>query len=149
MTMTAVMGKSAMLAETAAPTIAEVNVFDRLADVEPVWRAMETAEHGFTPFQRFDFVSAWQAHAGHIDDVRPFVVVASDARRQPLMLMPLGVKSENGVQVASFFGGKHSTFNMPLLRREFGLNCVGSSMLSHSWSNPPSPAWQPSPNRAA
>ncbi|MGO9356932.1 MAG: GNAT family N-acetyltransferase [Xanthobacteraceae bacterium] len=121
MTMTAVMGKSAAPTDVASQVIARIEVFDRLADAEAVWRGMETPDHRFTPFQRFDFVSAWQTHVGQREDIRPFVVVAYDAGRRPVMLLPLGVKSENGAQVASFFGGKHSTFNMPLLALDFAV----------------------------
>ncbi|WP_315833061.1 GNAT family N-acetyltransferase [Bradyrhizobium prioriisuperbiae] len=102
-----------------AARVAHVETFHRLADVEAVWRSMETADHLFTPFQRFDFLSAWQIHVGQREGVEPFVIVASDAQGRPLAMLPLGTRTENGVRTASFLGGKHATFNMPLLTREF------------------------------
>jgi len=116
--MAAVMGKSAVPTDATSQLIAGVEVFDQLAAAEAIWRGMETPDHHYTPFQGFDFVSAWQAHVGQREGMRPFVVVASDASSRPVMLLPLGVRNENGAQVASFFGGKHSTFNMPIVARD-------------------------------
>ena len=118
MAMTAVMGQSAP-ADAAVSTIAQVEVFDSLAAAEAVWRGMETPDHRFTPFQRFDFVAAWQRHIGESEQVRPFIVVGYDARRRPVVLLPLGTASESGITVARFFGGKHTTFNMPVMAQDF------------------------------
>ena len=119
MTMTAVMGTGRAPTDVMAGTIADVEVFDSLGAAEAVWRAMETPDHRLTPFQRFDFVSAWHSHIGLREGVRPFIVVACDARRRPLVLLPLCIASESGVRVARFFGGKHATFNMAVMAREF------------------------------
>jgi len=119
MTMAAVMGHGSAATAMASSALASVEVFDRLDAAEAMWRGMETPDHRFTPFQRFDFVSAWHSHVGVRESARPFIVVAFDVRRRPLVLLPLCVKSENGVRVARFFGGKHSTFNMPLMARDF------------------------------
>lgn len=118
MTMTAVIEHSRATADEPC-AIARVEVFDRLGDAEAVWRGMESPEHQFSPFQGFDFVSAWQRHVGSREGARPYIVAAYDVRERPLMLLPLCVGSEGGVQVARFFGAKHSTFNLPLLARDF------------------------------
>jgi CelD/BcsL family acetyltransferase involved in cellulose biosynthesis len=119
MTMAAVMGHNSARTDAMSPAIAHVEVFNRLSDAEAIWRGMETPDHRFTPFQSFNFVSAWQTEVGEREDVRPYIVAFFDAERRPLMLLPLGVRHENGARVASFFGDKHSTFNMPLLARDF------------------------------
>ena len=97
--------------------IAHVEILHDLHAAEPSWRALETEM--LTPYQRFDFLSHWQAHAGAREGLRPCIVIAYDTDRQPLLLLPLAVGQENGVRVARFMGGKHVTFNMPLLRRNF------------------------------
>jgi len=119
MTMAAVMGQGSAPIDVAPCAIAHVDVFDDLGAAEAVWRGMETPDHRFTPFQRFDFVSAWHKHIGAREHARPFIVAAYDARQRSIFLLPLAVGSENGIQVARFFGGKHATFNMPLMARDF------------------------------
>ncbi|MDB5500372.1 MAG: hypothetical protein JWR89_274 [Tardiphaga sp.] len=102
-----------------ASRIARVDVLDDLAAAEATWRSLEAPEQLSTPYQRFDFQAAWQSHIGAQEGLRPFVVIAYDSGGQPLLLLPLGARHENGMQVASFLGGKHVTFNMPLWRRDF------------------------------
>ncbi len=120
MAMTAVMGQSVPTG-AAASTIARVEVLESVAAAETAWRGMETPDHLFTPFQRFDFVSTWQRHIGESEHARPFIVVGYDARRRPVVLLPLGISSESGVTVGRFFGGKHATFNLPLMAQDFAL----------------------------
>jgi len=102
-----------------ATRVARVEIIRDLAAAESTWRAFEGPHAILTPFQRFDFLSIWQRHVGVACGLQPFIVVAYDAQRQPLLLLPLGVRRENGVQVASFLGDKHATFNMPVYRRDF------------------------------
>lgn len=119
--------------------VAKVSVYRSLADAEALWRGMETPDHLYTSFQRFDFLNAWQTHAGIHEHKIPFIVVASNGEGQPLMLLPLGSSRENGVHVARFLGGKHPTFNMGLWRRDFAasigrtdIDIVLAAMASHS-----------------
>lgn len=118
MTMAAAM-EPPIAARPSVPRIAHVEIFNDFATAEPVWRQFETSAHLATPYQRFDFLLAWQAHAGKAEGAQPFIVVAYDAEWQPVLLLPLIVSRENGMRVASFPGGKHVTFNMPLWRRDF------------------------------
>ena len=46
-------------------------------------------------------------------------MIAYDAERRPLLLLPLALSHEHGVRTASFMGGKHATFNMALWDRDF------------------------------
>lgn len=118
MSMAAAMDKP-IAARPGAPRIAQVDIFSDFASAEPIWRQFETPAHLATPYQRFDFLVAWQKHAGKAEGAQPFIVVARDAEQQPLLLLPLVIGRENGMRVASFPGGKHVTFNMPLWRRDF------------------------------
>jgi CelD/BcsL family acetyltransferase involved in cellulose biosynthesis len=99
--------------------IAGVELVGNMRDAETVWRGLEQSSQFSTPYQRFDFLSAWQRQVGDREGIRPFIVIAYDKDRQPLLLLPLGVKRESGVRVARFLGGKHATFNMALWRKDF------------------------------
>ncbi len=72
-----------------------------------------------SPYQRYDFLSAWQHHAGRHEHGSPCIVIAVDAEQRPLVLLPLVLTRAHGVRVAAFMGGKHTTFNMGLWDRDF------------------------------
>ncbi|MFC0243039.1 GNAT family N-acetyltransferase [Rhodopseudomonas telluris] len=122
MATTAVLSKGRSTDEVATSVlpgrIASVDVVRDMASAEPIWRVLEQPEHFSTPYQRFDFLNAWQRHVGAAEGVEPFIVIASDAERRPLLLLPLGLERRAGIRIASFLGGKHPTFNMPLWHRE-------------------------------
>jgi CelD/BcsL family acetyltransferase involved in cellulose biosynthesis len=99
--------------------IAGVELLSDLSEAESVWRGLEQSSQFCTPYQRFDFLEAWQRRVGEREGIRPFIIVAYDKDHQPLLLLPLGVKRETGVRVARFLGGKHATFNMALWRKDF------------------------------
>ncbi len=130
MTMMAVLteARTADRAAVLRSRIARVEVVRDLAAAEPVWRMLEQIGQYSSPYQRFDFLSAWLRHVGNAERIEPFVVIARDAEDQPLLLMPLGVEHKFGVRVASFLGGKHATFNMPLWRRDFALSADVSDL---------------------
>lgn len=99
--------------------IAGVDIIGDLGQAETIWRALEDARHFSTAYQRFDFLSAWQSQAGRREGLSPFIIVARDAERRPLLLLPLTLGHEHGVRTARFMGGKHATFNMALWDGEF------------------------------
>jgi CelD/BcsL family acetyltransferase involved in cellulose biosynthesis len=99
--------------------IASVDILGDLGPAETIWRHLEDQRHVSTPYQRFDFLGPWQRLVGERENYRPFIVVAYDAERRPLLLLPLVLRQERGVRVASFMGGKHATFNMALWDRDF------------------------------
>ncbi|WP_441241571.1 GNAT family N-acetyltransferase [Tardiphaga sp. 768_D3_N2_1] len=122
MTMAAVMETPVAMA--VASRIARVDVISDFSAAEAIWRGLESSEQLSTPYQRFDFQSAWQTHIGAQEGLKPFIIVAYDAAHQPLMLLPLAVSRENGMRVAGYLGGKHVTFNMPLFRRDFAMQAT-------------------------
>jgi CelD/BcsL family acetyltransferase involved in cellulose biosynthesis len=101
-----------------ASRIASVDILHDLVQAEAVWRGLEDRLHFSTPYQRFDFLAAWQRQVGERER-RPFIVVASDAERRPLLLLPLTLSHQHGVRSACFMGGKHATYNMALWDRDF------------------------------
>lgn len=102
-----------------ASRIAAVDILPDLGSAEAIWRELEGRHSAHTPYQRFDFLAAWQRQVGARDGAAPFIAIASDAERRPLALLPLACRRSCGVNVASFMGGKHSTFNMALWDRDF------------------------------
>lgn len=119
MTMAAAIDNSTVPARTASSRIARVDIIRAMADAEAVWRSFVGAPTLATPYQSFELLNAWQTTVGAHDGVAPFIVIARDFNNRPLMLLPLAVGRENGVQIARFMGGKHPTFNMPLWQRDF------------------------------
>jgi CelD/BcsL family acetyltransferase involved in cellulose biosynthesis len=113
--------------------IASIDIIDDLGEAEAIWRSLETPQQVFTPYQRFDFLSAWQRQVGEREHIRPFIVIAYNAERRPLLLLPLAVRHKYGVRVASFMGGKHTTFNMALWDQDFAAE-AGSADLDALFS---------------
>jgi CelD/BcsL family acetyltransferase involved in cellulose biosynthesis len=106
-------------ARSRASRIADVDIVTDIGRAEPIWRVLEGRDWLSTPYQRFDLLSIWQHEVGSRDHVTPFIVIAYDAERRPLLLLPLALKSSHGVRIASFMGGKHTTFNMALWDTDF------------------------------
>jgi CelD/BcsL family acetyltransferase involved in cellulose biosynthesis len=98
--------------------IAGVDILGDLNQAEPIWHSLEGQQFS-TPYQRFDFLSAWQRQVGEREGFAPFIVIAYDAERRPLLLLPLALRLQHGVRIACFMGGKHATFNMALWNRDF------------------------------
>jgi CelD/BcsL family acetyltransferase involved in cellulose biosynthesis len=99
--------------------ITSVDILGDLGQAETIWRRLEDQQHVSTPYQRLDFLGPWQRLVGERENYRPFIVVAYDVERRPLLLLPLALRQERGVRIASFMGGKHATFNMALWDRDF------------------------------
>jgi len=100
-----------------ASRIATIDICTDLQLAEPVWRDLELRFS--TPYQRFELLSSWQREVGHRENLLPFIVIAYDAERRPLLLLPLTLSRGRGLRTAHFMGGKHATFNMGLWDREF------------------------------
>jgi CelD/BcsL family acetyltransferase involved in cellulose biosynthesis len=106
-------------ARSRASRIADVDIIADIGRAEPIWRVLEGRDRLSTSYQRFDLLAIWQHEVGSRDHVSPFIVVAYDAERRPLLLLPLALRSSHGVRIASFMGGKHTTFNMALWDTDF------------------------------
>jgi CelD/BcsL family acetyltransferase involved in cellulose biosynthesis len=102
-----------------ASRIVNVDILHDLVQAEAIWRSLEHQQQFSTPYQRFDFLGPWQRQVGKREGLIPFIVVAYDAERRPLSLLPLTLGHRHGVRTAGFMGGKHATFNMALWDRTF------------------------------
>ena len=111
-----------------ASRIASVDIVTDLGEAEAAWRGLESRHISHTPYQRFDLLAAWQRQVGESERASTFIVVARDAERRPLALLPLASSRKYGVNVASFMGGKHTTFNMPLWDRDFAAGAIEADM---------------------
>ena len=106
-------------ARSRASRIARVDIVTDLGHAEPVWRRLEVPAQFSTPYQRFDLLANWQMQVGAREKSSPFIVVAYDGEGRPLLLLPLALEHKHGIRVASFMGGKHTTFNMALWDKDF------------------------------
>jgi CelD/BcsL family acetyltransferase involved in cellulose biosynthesis len=112
----------------AAP-LDRVRVFDDMAAVEPVWRRFEAAADSLmSPYQRFDFLAAWQRHVGSRRGVTPLIAVGFDAAGGPLCLWPLGRSTGGGIRKAEFLGGKHANFNTVIWQRDFARQATAATI---------------------
>lgn len=91
-----------------------IEIHDRLASVEKLWRAFE-AGADCTVFQRFDYLAAWQRHIGAMRNVRPLIVVVRGHGEEVLCLLPLAQESRR----LCWLGQDNSDYCAPLLARDF------------------------------
>lgn len=70
-----------------------------------------------TPFQRLDWISAWQTHVGATEGVTPLIILGYGHAGEPLMLLPLGTSRRFGCRVVHFLGGTHANFNAAVWAR--------------------------------
>ena len=108
--------------------IASVDILSNLDQAETIWRSLEHPRHFSTPYQRFDFLAEWQQKLGTHEGISPFIVIAHDTERRPLLLLPLALKRSYGVRTACFMGGKHVTFNMGLWDRDFAAGATAADL---------------------
>jgi CelD/BcsL family acetyltransferase involved in cellulose biosynthesis len=108
--------------------IARVDIVADLDRAEPIWRRLQDPAQLFTPYQRFDLLANWQRQVGSRENAVPFIVIAYDGEGRPLVLLPLALTLQHGVRVASFMGGKHTTFNMALWDREFAKEATAADL---------------------
>lgn len=89
-------------------------VFADLASVEALWRGLECDPAALaTPYQRFDWVSAFvRSESERPPSLR--IVVLRDAGGRPRMVMPLVLTRERGATVARVVGAKHANYHMPI-----------------------------------
>ena len=106
--------------------IASVDIVHELSQAETIWRGLEGQFS--TPYQRFDFLGPWQRQVGERERLSPFIVIAHDAERRPLLLLPLALRRKHGIRSACFMGGKHATFNMALWDRDFAAGATEADL---------------------
>lgn len=96
-----------------------IEILDDVAQAESVWRRLEREEAILSPYQRYDWVRFWHRHVSPHFDTRPLIVVGYDAKAKPTFLWPLARGRLGPLTVATFFGAKHATLNLPPWSPEF------------------------------
>jgi CelD/BcsL family acetyltransferase involved in cellulose biosynthesis len=95
----------------------ELAVHRDLGALEQVWRGFEqTAD--CTPFQTFDWLSAWQRHVGTLSRVTPAIVTGRH-NGQLLFILPLEVTPGRLARCLTFLGEDLCDYHAPLLAPEF------------------------------
>jgi CelD/BcsL family acetyltransferase involved in cellulose biosynthesis len=102
-----------------------INDFEQAATV---WRQFDCPDRTKTPYQRLEFLAAWQRTVGASLGLTPCIVIAYNEFDGPVALLPLVIERASGVSIASFPGGKHVTFNMPLWKRDFAATATVETM---------------------
>jgi CelD/BcsL family acetyltransferase involved in cellulose biosynthesis len=103
------------VAEARAGSVA-LALYDRIDAVEAEWRRLE-GEGDCTPFQAFDWLTAWSRHIAPHGRSTPAVVVGRLAGRA-LFILPLAVTA-GAIRRLTFLGSDIADYNAPLLAREF------------------------------
>ncbi len=108
--------------------LARVEIFGDMSAGEPAWRRLLLDGALATPYQNFDLMALWQRHVGAPAGMSPLLVTGFDSDGRPLFLLPLCRRRQGPLTVAQFFGGKHSTINMGIWRRDFVSSVTASDL---------------------
>ncbi len=103
---------------SAAPANLSLAFYDEFAAVEAQWRRFERVAD-CTPFQTFDWLSAWQRQVGQRDGVIPVIAVASFANGDIAFLLPLGIERKRLARRLCWLGQDVNDYNAPLVARDF------------------------------
>jgi CelD/BcsL family acetyltransferase involved in cellulose biosynthesis len=105
--------------ERACPEPAQISlsIHHDLTAVEQDWRRFEQIAD-CTPFQTFDWLSAWQRHVGTVNGVTPVIVIARRGDNI-LLLLPLGIQRRGLARRLTFLGDVLCDYNAPLLAPDF------------------------------
>lgn len=97
--------------------VATVSIATELnAATAAIWHELERSGVS-TPYQSSTWYEAWVHNLAPGRRERSLIVTAFDNQGQATLMLPLIVRDRLGCRMASFAGGKHSNFNMPLLRQ--------------------------------
>lgn len=95
--------------------VAAVSIMSDLDSVAPIWLELER-QGASTPYQSFAWYEAWMRVVAPGRGETPLIIVAFDDKGEATLLLPLVLRCRCFAHVASFAGGKHANFNMPLVR---------------------------------
>jgi len=112
-------GRSSVSA--AAPSRAslgiDIDIVSDLASVEALWRAFQR-DASCTPFQTFEWMSAWQRTIGSATGAEP-VVVTLHRHGRTAAVIPLAFQSRGFLRQVTFLGNALCDYNGPLLAPGF------------------------------
>jgi CelD/BcsL family acetyltransferase involved in cellulose biosynthesis len=108
-----------------------LSVHDDLAGVEQIWRSFQEAAD-CTPFQTFDWLSAWHRHIGALSGVTPAIVIGR-LGDEIVLLLPLGVERGAFMRRLTFLGQDLCDYNAPLLAPDFAR--IAGSSFAEMWAD--------------
>jgi CelD/BcsL family acetyltransferase involved in cellulose biosynthesis len=92
-----------------------VETVTELEDARADWRELY-AQAPASPYQAFEFVSKWFETLGRDQKLEPMIIVARDANRRALALLPLALEQHGPLRIGTFLCGRDSNFNLGLFR---------------------------------
>jgi CelD/BcsL family acetyltransferase involved in cellulose biosynthesis len=120
--------RSTDLSREFAPELS-FSIHNDLGAVESEWRSFQqTAE--CTPFQTFEWLSAWQRHIGAREGVVPAIVVGRFADGKTACILPLAVEKRRLAKRLCWLGEKLCDYNAPLLARDFSQQVTADRFLA-------------------
>jgi CelD/BcsL family acetyltransferase involved in cellulose biosynthesis len=114
----------------AARSAIALSVHDDLASIEPIWRRFQEIAD-CTPFQTFDWLSAWQRHIGAPSGVTPAIVIGRRGD-EIVFLLPLSVERGAFTRRLTFLGQDLCDYNAPLLAPGFAP--ISASACADMWA---------------
>ena len=111
-------------AQAAKPRAVQLFVHHDLAELEREWRRFEQIAH-CTPFQSFNWLSAWQRHVGVRTNTRPAIVIGRSESNELLFILPLATRKAGLQTELTFLGSDLCDYNAPLLGPGFAAAVSG------------------------
>jgi len=96
----------------------QLSVTDRLESLEQEWRSFEQRAD-CTPFQTFEWLSAWQRCIGSRTRTKPAIVTGRQTDGRLLFILPLAIERARFGRRCVFLGRALCDYNAPLLAPEF------------------------------
>ena len=110
-----------------------LNIHTSLAELEDEWRQFEQFAE-CTPFQTFEWLSAWQRHIGALDHAIVVVAVGRFADGNTAFILPLAVDPRRFVRRLCWLGQELCDYNAPLLARDFSQHIAPARFVT-IWRN--------------
>ena len=96
----------------------QLSITSNLEAIENEWRCFEQRA-ACTPFQAFDWISAWQSCVGGPAGVKPAIVTGRRSKGEMLFILPLAIVPAQLGNRCVFMGHDLCDYNGPLLAPEF------------------------------
>jgi CelD/BcsL family acetyltransferase involved in cellulose biosynthesis len=109
----------------------QLSITSDLEVIEHEWRCFEQRA-ACTPFQTFDWLSAWQRCIGSLAGVKPAIVTGLQGNGELLFILPLAIERARFARRCVFLGHGLCDYSAPLLAPEFP-DVVGPTDFANWW----------------
>ncbi len=107
----------------------DIAIYNGLGAVENEWRGFQQSAV-CTPFQTFEWLSAWHRHIGARQGILPVVVVGRFADGKTAFILPLAIEQRRSGKRLCWLGQELCDYNAPLLAREFAQRVTSDRFLA-------------------